>query len=57
MTEFIRERIASGLNTSGVIVVIEYAPIGRVIKDLLYLMDYNLDDEWENTLWFVPLRK
>lgn len=56
MTEFGREQIATGLNTAGIIIVIENASIGRIIDDLLFLIDYNIDD-WQNTLWFVPLTK
>ena len=56
MTEFGRERIATGLDTAGIIIVIENASIGRIIDDLLFLIDYNIDD-WQNTLWFVPLTK
>ena len=53
---FAEERSASGLTTAGIVVVIDDAPIGRVIDDLLFLADYNVG-EWENTRWFVPLRK
>jgi hypothetical protein len=56
ITKFSRQRIASGLNTAGIVVILEDAPISRVIEDLLYLIDYNVD-EWENTTWFVPLTK
>lgn len=56
ITKFSKERIASGLNISGVVVVHEDAPIGLVIEEILLLIDYNLD-EWENTTWFVPLSK
>jgi hypothetical protein len=56
ITKFSRQRIALGLNTAGIVIVSEDAPIGRVIEDVLYLIDYNLD-EWENTTWFVPLTK
>jgi hypothetical protein len=55
MTEFVQERIAAGFNTAGVVVIIERAPIGRIINDLLSLIDRI--DEWENTFWFVPLTK
>jgi hypothetical protein len=55
MTEFVQERIVAGFNTAGVVVVIEYAPIGRAIDDLLSLIDRV--DEWGNTFWFVPLTK
>jgi predicted nuclease of predicted toxin-antitoxin system len=53
ITKFAEERFASGLTTAGIVVIREDAPIGRVIDDLLFLMDYNVD-EWENTLWFIP---
>ena len=56
ITMFAEERITSGLTTAGIVVVIDDAPIGRVIDDLLFLADYNVG-EWENTMWFVPLRK
>ena len=58
MTEFGKERIASGRNTAGIISVIENASIGRIIDDLLFLVDYNVNvEEWRNTFWFVPLPK
>src|SRR4051812_481938 len=53
-TKFSRERIASGLNTAGIIIIHEDASIGRVIEDILYLIELN-SDQWENTTWFVPL--
>jgi hypothetical protein len=53
---FAEARIASGLATAGIVVVIDDSLIGRVIEDLLFLADYNVG-EWENTIWFVPLRK
>jgi len=56
MTYFGQQRIAAGLNTAGIVVVIESVSIGRILDDLLFLIDYNVDD-WENTLWFVPLSK
>lgn len=54
MTEYGRQRIESGSDTAGIIVVIESAPIGRAIEDLLFLIEY-IGDEWENTFWYVPL--
>jgi hypothetical protein len=56
ITKFSKQRIASGLGTAGIIFIREEAPIGRVIEDVLYLIEHNID-KWENTTWFVPLNR
>lgn len=56
ITKFSKQRIASGLSTAGIIVIGEEASIGRVIEDILYLIERNAD-KWENTTWFVPLSR
>jgi hypothetical protein len=56
ITMYAEERIALGLTIAGIVVVTDDAPLGRVIEDILFLADYNVG-EWENTIWFVPLRK
>jgi hypothetical protein len=54
ITKFSKQRIAAGLNTAGIIFIVDATPIGRVIVDVFYLID-RLVDDWENTTWFVPL--
>ena len=40
----------------GVIEVSPTVPIGRVIEDILLLMDYSLDNEWDGQIIYLPLR-
>lgn len=56
ITKFSKQRIASGLSTAGIIFIKEDAPLGRVIEDVLYLIEQNVM-EWENTTWFVPFTR
>jgi hypothetical protein len=40
----------------GVFVMSHDVPIGRVIDDILLLVEYSLDSEWEGQVRYLPLR-
>jgi hypothetical protein len=56
MTHYAYERIRKGKPMPGVFEVSRNLPIGRVIDDLLVLVAYSLDDEWEGQVRYLPLR-
>jgi predicted nuclease of predicted toxin-antitoxin system len=52
---FVRKRVTAGRPMPGVIVVPSVVPIGRVIEDLLLLVQCSEEGEWENQIVRVPL--
>ena len=52
---FAYERVKSGLSMSGVFTVSQDIPIGRVIEDLLLLVECSEQDEWVNQVFYLPL--
>jgi hypothetical protein len=55
MTRHGRERIARGLLFPGMVVIKRQSAVGRMVKELELLIACTREDEWENTIWFVPL--
>jgi hypothetical protein len=55
MPGFAYARIADGHHVAGLVEVDDQASIGRVIEDLLTLIDCLDEDEWQDRIWFVPL--
>jgi len=53
--EFASERIKSGLAMPGVFIVSQEIPLGRVINDLLILIECSTKDEWVNQIFYLPL--
>ena len=49
------DRVRSGMSMPGVVVVSQYLSIGRVIRDLMLMFRYSLDDEWEDQVRYLPL--
>ena len=55
MTGFAYERVRTGQPMPGVFEVRQRAPIGRIIEDLLLLVEDSRDDEWDGQVVYVPL--
>jgi hypothetical protein len=55
VTRYAYERIAVGQAMTGVIEVTFDASIGRVIEDLLFILDCSLDGELEGQIYYLPL--
>lgn len=53
---FAYERVAAGLPMPGIIEVRQELPIGRVIEDLLLLIEASEEGEWEGQVLYLPLR-
>lgn len=49
------ERVRSGASFSGVVLVSDLAPIGRVIEDLLIVVECLSEEEVRDQIIFVPL--
>jgi predicted nuclease of predicted toxin-antitoxin system len=56
MLDFAYSRIESGLLMPGVIALSQDFPIGEAINELAVLIQYSLEDEWENQVVFIPLK-
>lgn len=56
ITHFAYQRIKEGFPMPGVIEVSAAVPIGQVIEDILLLVDYSLDNEWDGQIVYLPLR-
>lgn len=56
ITHFAYQRIEAGHTMPGVIEVSPTVPIGRVIEDILLLVDYSLENEWDGQIIYLPLR-
>jgi predicted nuclease of predicted toxin-antitoxin system len=55
ITRYAYERIAAGQVMTGVIEVTFDASIGRVIEDLLFILDCSLEGELEGQIYYLPL--
>jgi hypothetical protein len=56
MTYHTYNRIKAGLPTPGVFVVPQELAISVAIEEILLLVQYNLEGEWEGQVRFLPLR-
>jgi len=54
ITRYAYERMAAGKPMTGVIEVTFDAPIGRVIEDLLLILDCSLSGELEGQIYYLP---
>lgn len=50
------DRIAAGLPMPGVFEISQEIPVGQAIKEILFLAECSLDNEWEGQIRFLPLR-
>ena len=55
MPEHAARRIAAGEKMPGVFVVPRRLPINKAIDDLEVMVTCSLDDEWEDTIRYLPL--
>ena len=56
MTHHAYERVSAGKPMPGIFEVSRDVPIGRVIEDVLLLIEYSLEGEWEGQVRYLPLR-
>jgi hypothetical protein len=49
-------RLDRGLRSPGVIIVSDQLPIGECIEELLLIWECSEEVDWQNQLFFVPLR-
>ncbi|MGE5340670.1 MAG: DUF5615 family PIN-like protein [Candidatus Omnitrophota bacterium] len=56
ITAYAYERIKSGQRMPGVLEVSTSLPIGKVIEDILLLVDLSFENEWEGKIIFLPLK-
>ncbi len=56
ITRYASERVQAGEPMPGVFEVRRGLPVGQIIEDLLLLVDYSFDGEWEGQVRYLPLR-
>lgn len=56
MTRYAYERIQAGQPMPGVFEVRRTIAIGTAIEDILLLVEYSLEGEWEGHIRYLPLR-
>jgi hypothetical protein len=55
VTKYAYDRVRAGQPMPGVFEVSRDVPIGRAIEDILLLVEYSLDGEWEGQVRYLPL--
>lgn len=55
MSAYANERVASGLQMPGVILIRDTLAIGKVIEDLLTVFGASDASDWENVVTYLPL--
>ena len=55
MAGFAYERVEKGQQMAGLLLVSQFEPIGAVIESLLLISSASEDDEWQDTVAFLPL--
>ena len=55
MTAAAYSRIESRMPMPGVVIVLHWVPVGRVIDDLLMVVECSAASDWENQVRFLPL--
>lgn len=56
MTRYAYERVGTGEPMPGVFEVSRSVPIGLAIEELLLLVEYSLEGEWEGQVRYLPLQ-
>ena len=56
ITHYAYSRVKNGLSMPGVFEVNLYAPIGRVIEDILLLAICSKENEWSGIIIYIPLK-
>ena len=55
MLKAVNERIRSGQKTAGVVIVKKELPLIRAIDDLIFLLEWSVEEDLENQVVFIPL--
>ena len=55
MPDFAAQRIRADQRMSGIIVAMANAPIGRIIADLLLIVECSTPAEWEDRIEYLPI--
>ena len=55
MPDFAAQRIRAAQRMPGLIIAMANAPIGRVIADLLLILECSRPEEWENRIQYLPI--
>ena len=50
------DRISVGLPMPGIFELSQQLPIGQAIEEILFVVVYSLENEWEGQVIFLPLR-
>lgn len=56
MIDFANNRVADGLKMPGIIAVPQGLAIGEAIDEISLLVEYSLENEWENQIVFIPVK-
>jgi len=56
ITYFAYNRVEAGLAMPGVFIMSQDIAISHIIEDLLLIIESNEADEWENRVFFLPLK-
>jgi predicted nuclease of predicted toxin-antitoxin system len=56
MLDFAYSRIEQELRMPGIVALSQDLPIGEAIEELATLINYSLENEWENQVVFIPLK-
>ncbi len=54
--KYARDRLAAGRKMPGVIAIRQDLPLGRVLEDLILMIECSLEGEFEGRIEFLPLR-
>jgi hypothetical protein len=55
ITKYAYERVRGGLAMPGVFEVAADAPVGRIIDDILMIVECSLPEEWAGQVRYLPL--
>jgi hypothetical protein len=55
MPRHLRDRFTAGLHSPGLVIVDDWALIGRSIEDLLLMAECSEENEWQDRIVYVPL--
>jgi hypothetical protein len=56
MTRYAYERVRASNSMPGVFEVSRTVPVGFAIEEILLIIEYSLEDEWEGQVRYLPLR-
>jgi hypothetical protein len=56
ITRYAYERVRAGSPMPGVFEVSRTVPVGLAIEEILLIIEYSLEDEWEGQVRYLPLR-